>query len=108
MRYILSFVSVALLALGSCTTHQNQSGGLSKTGTADSSNSWALIPFNKIDSVNPILNPGTGKFTDPVSGKQVLWEEKDVFNPAIVNKDGKVYMLYRAQDKAGTSRVGLA
>jgi predicted GH43/DUF377 family glycosyl hydrolase len=65
-----------------------------------------------VDSVNPILKPGNGSFTDPILKKTVLWEEKDVFNPAIVNRDGKVYMLYRAQDKtgkpAGTSRIGLA
>ena len=73
---------------------------------------WALLPFVKADSVNPILTPGTGVFTDPITGKMVKWEEKDVFNPAIVVRDGKVYMLYRAQDKvgkpAGTSRIGLA
>jgi predicted GH43/DUF377 family glycosyl hydrolase len=74
--------------------------------------SWALIPFKKIDSVNPVLKPGTGSFFDPILKKKVLWEAKDVFNPAIVNRGGKIYMLYRAQDKtgkpAGTSRIGLA
>lgn len=42
----------------------------------------------------------------------MLWDEKDVFNPAVVVRDGKVILLYRAQDKvgkpAGTSRIGLA
>jgi predicted GH43/DUF377 family glycosyl hydrolase len=42
----------------------------------------------------------------------VKWEEKDVFNPAAVVRGGKVYLLYRAEDKigkyAGTSRIGLA
>jgi predicted GH43/DUF377 family glycosyl hydrolase len=73
---------------------------------------WALLPFTKVDSVNPVLQPGTGQFTDPIRRQKVGWEEKDVFNPAIVVKDGKLYMLYRAQDKvgkpAGTSRIGLA
>lgn len=45
-------------------------------------------------------------------GHAVKWEEKDVFNPAAVVKDGKVYLLYRAEDTvgkyAGTSRIGLA
>src|ERR1700709_1009308 len=62
---------------------------------------WALLPFTKADSVNPVLTPGTGTFNDPVSKKKLNWEEKDVFNPAIVVKDNKVYMLYRAQDKVG-------
>lgn len=73
---------------------------------------WELIPFNKADSVNPILGPGTGGFIDPILNKKVLWEDKDVFNPAIVKRNGVIYMLYRAQDKVGkpdgTSRIGLA
>ena len=73
---------------------------------------WALLPFTKVDSVNPVLQPGTGSFLDPIRKEKVSWEEKDVFNPAIVVRDGKVYMLYRAQDKigkpGGTSRIGLA
>ena len=41
-----------------------------------------------------------------------MWEGKDVFNPCAVVRDGKVYMLYRAEDFVGkhngTSRIGLA
>jgi len=80
----------------------------SSTASVDSLQNWALLPFNKVDSLNPVLGPGKGSFTDPILTTKVLWEEKDVFNPAIVNKDGKIYMLYRAQDKAGTSRIGMA
>jgi predicted GH43/DUF377 family glycosyl hydrolase len=78
----------------------------------DSSTSWALVPFTKVDSVNPVLVPGHGTFFDPLRGAPVKWEEKDVFNPAIVVRKGRLYMLYRAQDKVGrpegTSRIGLA
>jgi predicted GH43/DUF377 family glycosyl hydrolase len=78
----------------------------------DSPTDWALIPFTKVDSVNPVLTPGGSTFFDPLQREPVKWEEKDVFNPAIVVKKGKLYMLYRAQDKigrpAGTSRIGLA
>jgi beta-1,2-mannosidase len=73
---------------------------------------WALIPFVKIDSLNPVLTPGNGEFVCPIRRQKVKWEEKDVFNPAVVVKDGKVFMLYRAEDSvgkyAGTSRIGLA
>src|ERR1700679_365714 len=48
---------------------------------------WALLPFAKVDSVNPILTPGKGRFADPILHQQVSWEEKDVFNPAAVVKD---------------------
>jgi predicted GH43/DUF377 family glycosyl hydrolase len=36
------------------------------------------------------------------------WESAGTFNPAVVMRDGKIVMLYRAQDKAGTSRLGYA
>lgn len=73
---------------------------------------WALVPFTKVDSVNPVLLPGDNSFVCPILQREVKWEEKDVFNPAAVVRDGKVFLLYRAEDRigkfAGTSRIGLA
>jgi len=74
---------------------------------------WALLPFSKVDEVNPIMSPdSTSQFFCPVRKEQVRWEEKDVFNPAAVVKNDTVFLLYRAEDKigkfAGTSRIGLA
>lgn len=84
----------------------------SQSDSSVTDNSWALLPFIKVDSVNPILNAGNNKFHCPVLKRSVNWEEKDVFNPAAVVREGKVYLLYRAEDKigkhAGTSRIGLA
>jgi len=84
-----------------------------KTKPAEvSTPAWALLPFEKVDSVNPILTPGTNSFQCPLLGKEVAWEIKDVFNPAAVVKDSLVYLLFRAEDTvgrfAGTSRIGLA
>lgn len=77
-----------------------------------SDTTWALLPFVKVDSLNPILSKGIGKFTCPILKKEVMWEEKDVFNPAAVVRNDSVYLIYRAEDKigkyAGTSRLGLA
>jgi predicted GH43/DUF377 family glycosyl hydrolase len=36
------------------------------------------------------------------------WESAGTFNPSVVLCDGKIVMLYRAQDRAGTSRLGYA
>jgi len=36
------------------------------------------------------------------------WESAGTFNPAVVEHNGKIVMLYRAQDKQGTSRLGYA
>jgi predicted GH43/DUF377 family glycosyl hydrolase len=75
--------------------------------------SWALTSFVKADNVNPILEAiPDSEFLCPVRNSKVKWEGKDVFNPAVVVKDNKVYMLYRAEDFIGkwkgTSRLGLA
>lgn len=72
-----------------------------------------LLPFTKVDSVNPVLVPDASQvFFCPVRGEKVYWEAKDVFNPAAVVKGDTVFLLYRAEDTvgkfAGTSRIGLA
>ena len=36
------------------------------------------------------------------------WESAGTFNPAVIERDGKIIMLYRAQDEKGTSRLGYA
>ncbi len=78
---------------------------------ADATSDWQLGPFEKHS--RPILNTDVlSEFICPVLNRPIYWEEKDVFNPAAVIKDGKVHLLYRAEDKvgrhAGTSRIGLA
>jgi beta-1,2-mannosidase len=80
--------------------------------TSAQEKTWMLAPFIKQDQANPCLVPSASTFYDPIRKQQVAWEEKDVFNAAAVVRKGKVYLLYRAQDKigkpAGTSRIGLA
>lgn len=36
------------------------------------------------------------------------WEAAGAFNPAVIMHEGKIVMLYRAQDQQGTSRLGYA
>ena len=43
-----------------------------------------------------------------ISPRGDRWEAAGTFNPAVVMRDGKIVMLYRAQDKQGTSRLGYA
>lgn len=73
---------------------------------------WMLGPFEKQDSVNPVITPGKLRFTDPILQKEVGWEEQYVYNPAAVVRNGKIHLLYRAEDSIGkyngTSRIGLA
>ena len=75
----------------------------------DTTGNWAMLGFVKVDSINPFMKPdSTQVFDCPISKKQVRWEERNVLNPSAIVKDGKVYLIYRAQDSAGTSRIGLA
>jgi predicted GH43/DUF377 family glycosyl hydrolase len=71
--------------------------------------SWAFPYFEKVDRLNPILSPSPELvFQDPITGDSMYWEERNVLNPTAIVKDGKVHLLYRAQDLSGTSRIGMA
>ena len=59
----------------------------------------AKLPFGAWHRVSeaPIISPqGDG------------WESAGTFNPAVVMHDNRVVMLYRAQDRRGSSRLGYA
>lgn len=64
---------------------------------------------------NPILKAdSTFTFVNPIDNQKVSWQKAEVFNPAAIVKDNKVFLLYRCEDNpaAGfaqrTSRIGLA
>ena len=70
---------------------------------------WEIGPFIKQDVENPILIPNPELvFLDPVSGEETAFEARNVLNPSAVVKDGKVHLIYRAQDQKMTSRIALA
>jgi len=71
----------------------------------------ALIAFAAVAAVP--FTPPFGKWArlsvDPiVSPKGDGFESAGTFNPSVVKKDGKFVMLYRAQDRKGTSALGYA
>ena len=75
---------------------------------------WAIGGFVRPEGKNPMVSPIVNNlFYCPMKRAQVRWECADTFNPAAVEKDGKVCVLYRAEDdpNAGigkrTSRIGL-
>ncbi len=64
---------------------------------------------------NPIIKAdSTYTFICPVQNKLIKWQRADVFNPAAIVKDNKIYLLYRCEDNPvallseRTSRIGLA
>jgi predicted GH43/DUF377 family glycosyl hydrolase len=98
------WLSLTLLALGFASPARAQD------------RAWMFGPFEKPASVNPIITPNAGStFLSPMTDSVVRWEELATFNPAAVVRNGKVYVLYRAEDATGkreigfhTSRLGLA
>ncbi len=73
--------------------------------------SWGLGPFEAQEAVAVQAAPEL-RFRCPVSGHEVAWAGKDVFNPAAAVHRGRVHLLVRGEDHrpgtAGTSRLGLA
>ena len=68
---------------------------------------WGLGPFARPEGVNPVIAPNTNSlFECPVSGMPVRWEALHTFNPAAIVKDGKVFVLYRAEDSTGSAAIG--
>ncbi|HTH65013.1 MAG TPA: glycoside hydrolase family 130 protein [Gemmatimonadales bacterium] len=105
MRFVFQYTTFGYLLLGALCA-----------SPAAAQQPWMLGPFTKANDVNPIILPRqTSEFRSPTNDSTVRWEETATFNPAAVVKDGKVFVLYRAEDASGelrigghTSRIGLA
>lgn len=76
---------------------------------------WTIGPFQRPANSQPVIKPNPDTLFDcPMRQKPVAWQSTHTFNPAAVVKDGKIYVLYRAEDNIGqgiggyTSRLGLA
>ncbi len=55
------------------------------------------------------FGPWTRASKEPILSPQgASWESAGAFNPATILHNGKIAMLYRAQDASGTSRLGYA
>ena len=73
-------------------------GACSGTERALKGDEWMLKSMNRLDGYNPLLEPDSRPdFFCPLRRREVDWEERAVFNPAAVVKDGRVWLLYRAQ-----------
>jgi predicted GH43/DUF377 family glycosyl hydrolase len=77
---------------------------------------WGLGTFVRPEGANPVVTPhAESTFFCPMRKAPVHWEALHTFNPAAVVRNGKVMLLYRAEDDTGsmeigghTSRLGLA
>lgn len=89
--------------------------GIVRAQTVNKLPDWTFGGFVRPANVNPVISPdSTSTFFCPMNKRQVDWESNDTFNPAATIKNGKIVVLYRAEDKAGraigkrTSRLGYA
>lgn len=79
----------------------------SATLQAQTELSWELGPFTRPAEGNPVIAPQPAStFFDPIAKTQVHWEALHTFNPAAIVRDGKVYVLYRAEDDTGAMQIG--
>lgn len=114
MRKSFNFIAfvILLFTFGGC-------GGKSKVADVDPNVNnlpeWAFGGFVRPEGVNPVIVPdATIKFFCPMRNDSVAWVESDAFNPAAAVKDGKIYVIFRAEDNSAigigkrTSRLGLA
>ena len=99
-------LSLAIILFPACTWAQSVANALP---------GWALGGFVRPAHVNPVIRTdATAMFYDSLLKRNVAWESNDTFNPAAIVKDGKIVVLYRAEDKSGvqigtrTSRIGYA
>jgi predicted GH43/DUF377 family glycosyl hydrolase len=90
---------------------------LAAVGTSPATKAdWQFGPFVRPAEGTPVIRPNPqSTFLDPMRKKPVHWEALHTFNPAAVVRNGKVIVLYRAEDDSGamaigmhTSRLGLA
>jgi beta-1,2-mannosidase len=70
--------------------------------------SWVIGPFTRPASGNPVITPDPAStFNDPIRKTPVKWEALHTFNPAAVVREGRIYVLYRAEDNSGTMQIGM-
>ena len=98
-----------MMTLAGCSGQKQAS-----VAVEEQSGQWVLGPFVRPEGMNPVISPQPTTFQCPMRKQPVRWEESDTFNPAATVKDGKIVVLYRAEDNSAqgigkrTSRIGYA
>jgi len=56
----------------------------------------------------PVITPNAASiFADPITNAQVHWEALHTFNPGAVVREGRIVVLYRAEDDSGANAIGM-
>lgn len=76
--------------------------------SADQADGWQIGPLARPSGTYPVITPNKDSlFRNPVDGKLVHWEALHTFNPAAIVRNGKICVLYRAEDDTGQMRIGM-
>jgi predicted GH43/DUF377 family glycosyl hydrolase len=69
---------------------------------------WGIGPFQRPEGANPVIAPAPDSTFDcPMRGKPIHWEALHTFNPAAIVRNGKIFVLYRAEDDSGEMKIGM-
>jgi beta-1,2-mannosidase len=69
---------------------------------------WEIGPFVRPSHGNPVIAPDPASvFFDPIRKAPVHWESLHTFNPAAVVRNGRIDLLYRAEDNTGPMQIGM-
>jgi beta-1,2-mannosidase len=108
MRWTALCVAWFLLAAGFPNHAQHSKAQPKAPEATTKATAWMLGPFTRPENAQPVITARPESiFTDPILDKPVHWEALHTFNPAAVVRDGKIYVLYRAEDDSGTMQIGM-
>ena len=110
-EFIAGLGAGAALALSNGVRAAGRVGSSRREARSD----WKLGPFLRV-ATEPVIRPDPNAvFYCPIRKRPVHWMAAHTFNPASVVKDGKMVVLFRAEDNPGekvigfhTSRLGYA
>ena len=81
---------------------------LAAAGLCAAAATWQIGPLARPSGAQPVIAPKKDSvFVNPPDGKTVHWEALHTFNPAAIVRNGKIYVLYRAEDDTGEMKIGL-
>ena len=108
MRWTALCVAWFLLAAGFPNHAQHSKAQTKAPAATAKATAWMLGQFTRPENAQPVITARPESvFTDPILDKPAHWEALHTFNPAAVVRDGKIYVLYRAEDDSGTMEIGM-
>lgn len=104
---LAALVSLAPGCVGDGATPPAAPPAAPGAGAASALPGWALGPFARPEGQGPVIEPRPqSEFSCPMRGESVRWEALHTFNPAAIVRDGRIFVLYRAEDDSGEMEIG--